>query len=66
MQSMSVTGSSPEAAHGPARGEFERPIFVTFTREQVPEDVDFFSVDVAFISLRLVLPRCLELFENRR
>ena len=26
------------------------------TREQVPEQVDFFSVDVAFISLRLVLP----------
>lgn len=26
------------------------------TREQVPEDIDFFSVDVAFISLRLILP----------
>jgi 23S rRNA (cytidine1920-2'-O)/16S rRNA (cytidine1409-2'-O)-methyltransferase len=26
------------------------------THEQVPEQVDFFSVDVAFISLRLVLP----------
>lgn len=26
------------------------------TREQVPEPVDFFSVDVSFISLRLILP----------
>ena len=26
------------------------------TREQVPESIDFFSVDVAFISLRLILP----------
>ena len=26
------------------------------TREQVPEEIDFFSVDVAFISLKLILP----------
>lgn len=26
------------------------------TREQIPEPLDFFSVDVAFISLRLILP----------
>ena len=26
------------------------------THEQVPEDIDFFSVDVAFISLKLILP----------
>ena len=34
----------------------ERTNIRYLTREQVPEDVDFFSVDVAFISLRLVLP----------
>lgn len=26
------------------------------TREQIPEELDFFSVDVSFISLRLILP----------
>lgn len=26
------------------------------TREQVPEEIDFFSVDVSFISLRIILP----------
>ncbi len=28
------------------------------TAEQIPEPLDFFSVDVAFISLRLILPPC--------
>ncbi len=31
------------------------------SREQVPEDIDFFSVDVSFISLTLVLPAIREL-----
>jgi 23S rRNA (cytidine1920-2'-O)/16S rRNA (cytidine1409-2'-O)-methyltransferase len=31
------------------------------THEQVPEDVDFFSVDVSFISLSLILPPAREL-----
>ena len=26
------------------------------TREQVPEEIDFFSVDVSFISLKIILP----------
>lgn len=26
------------------------------TREQVPDEIDFFSVDVSFISLKLILP----------
>ena len=31
------------------------------TREQVPEEIDFFSVDVSFISLTLILPAIREL-----
>ena len=26
------------------------------TREQIPEEIDFFSVDVSFISLKIILP----------
>lgn len=28
------------------------------TREQIPEEIDFFSVDVSFISLKIILPPC--------
>lgn len=31
------------------------------TKEQVPDDIDFFSVDVSFISLKLILPVAREL-----
>lgn len=34
------------------------------TEEQVPEQIDFFSVDVSFISLRLVLPAVLDLLSD--
>ena len=34
------------------------------TQEQIPEKLDFFSVDVAFISLRLVLPVGMELLKD--
>ena len=34
----------------------ERTNMRKVTREQVPDDIDFFSVDVSFISLRLILP----------
>ena len=34
----------------------ERTNMRKVTREQVPEEIDFFSVDVSFISLRLILP----------
>lgn len=34
----------------------ERTNFRYVTREQITEDVDFFSVDVSFISLKLILP----------
>ena len=34
----------------------ERTNFRYVTREQVPEEIDFASVDVAFISLRLIVP----------
>ena len=34
----------------------ERTNFRYVTREQVPEEIDFASVDVSFISLRLILP----------
>ena len=39
----------------------ERTNFRYVTREQVPEEIDFASVDVAFISLRLILPVMREL-----
>ena len=35
------------------------------TREQVPEELDFISVDVSFISLKLVLPVAWQLLKNR-
>ena len=34
------------------------------TREQIPEELDFFSVDVSFISLRLVLPVAFRLLKE--
>ena len=34
----------------------ERPHARDLTREQIPEELDFFSVDVSFISLELILP----------
>ena len=34
----------------------ERTNMRKVTREQVPDDIDFFSVDVSFISLKLILP----------
>lgn len=34
----------------------ERTNMRRVTREQVPDEIDFFSVDVSFISLRLILP----------
>ena len=34
------------------------------TREQVPDEIDFFSVDVYFISLRLVLPTARNLMKD--
>lgn len=42
----------------------ERTNFRYVTREQVPDDIDFFSVDVSFISLRLILPPAFELLKD--
>lgn len=43
----------------------ERTNMRKVTREQVPDDIDFFSVDVSFISLRLILPvACQLMAEN--
>ena len=39
----------------------ERTNMRKVTREQVPDTIDFFSVDVSFISLRLILPVAREL-----
>ena len=39
----------------------ERTNMRKVTREQVPDAIDFFSVDVSFISLRLILPVAREL-----
>ncbi len=36
------------------------------TREQIPEEIDFFSVDVSFISLKIILPAVRPLFKGRR
>ena len=41
----------------------ERTNFRYVTREQVPEEIDFASVDVAFISLRLIVPVMHELLK---
>ena len=34
------------------------------TKEQIPEEIDFFSVDVSFISLKLILPAILPLLKE--
>ncbi len=41
----------------------ERTNFRYVTREQIPEEIDFASVDVSFISLRLILPVMYELLK---
>ncbi len=41
----------------------ERTNFRYVTREQIPEDIDFASVDVSFISLKLILPVMYNLLE---
>ncbi len=41
----------------------ERTNFRYVTKEQIPEDVDFASVDVSFISLKLILPVMYELLK---
>ncbi|MBR1483808.1 MAG: TlyA family RNA methyltransferase [Ruminococcus sp.] len=42
----------------------ERTNMRKVTREQVPDAIDFFSVDVSFISLRLILPVARELLRD--
>lgn len=42
----------------------ERTNFRYVTREQVPEEIDFASVDVSFISLKLILPVMFELLKS--
>ena len=42
----------------------ERTNMRKVTREQVPDAIDFFSVDVSFISLRLILPVARELMAD--
>ncbi len=42
----------------------ERTNMRKVTREQVPDEIDFFSVDVSFISLRLILPVARELMAD--
>ncbi len=42
----------------------ERTNFRYVTHEQIPEDIDFASVDVSFISLKLILPVLRELLKN--
>ena len=42
----------------------ERTNFRYVTREQISEEIDFASVDVAFISLRLIVPVMRELLKN--
>ena len=41
----------------------ERTNFRYVTREQIPEEIDFASVDVSFISLKLILPVMYELLK---
>ncbi len=43
----------------------ERTNMRKVTREQVPDEIDFFSVDVSFISLRLILPVARELMAEK-
>ena len=42
----------------------ERTNMRNVTREQVPDEIDFFSIDVSFISLRLLLPVARELLAD--
>ena len=42
----------------------ERTNFRYVTREQIPEEIDFASVDVSFISLKLILPVMYTLLKN--
>jgi 23S rRNA (cytidine1920-2'-O)/16S rRNA (cytidine1409-2'-O)-methyltransferase len=42
----------------------ERTNMRSVTREQVPDSIDFFSIDVSFISLRLLLPVARELLSD--
>lgn len=42
----------------------ERTNFRYVTHEQIPEDIDFASVDVSFISLKIILPVLRELLKN--
>lgn len=43
----------------------ERTNMRKVTREQVPDEIDFFSVDVSFISLKLILPVARELMSEK-
>ena len=43
----------------------ERTNFRYVTREQIPEEIDFASVDVSFISLKLILPVMYTLLKER-
>lgn len=42
----------------------ERTNFRYVTHEQIPEEIDFASVDVSFISLKLIIPPMRELLKN--
>ncbi len=42
----------------------ERTNFRYVTREQIPDEIDFFSVDVSFISLKKILPVARELLKD--
>ncbi len=42
----------------------ERTNFRYVTHEQIPEDIDFASVDVSFISLKIILPVMRQLLKN--
>ena len=42
----------------------ERTNFRYVTKEEIPEDIDFASVDVSFISLKLIVPVMRELLKN--
>ncbi len=41
----------------------ERTNFRKVTKEDIPEEIDFFSVDVSFISLKIILPVARELLK---
>ena len=44
----------------------ERTNMRKVTREQVPDEIDFFSVDVSFISLKLILPVARQLMSENK